>query len=174
MRRAMTGDAAGDSVEVAFELELGDVIAARRYLLVRSWTGRLLPLIGVVVVAEAVALRSGTLLAGAVTWMAVMGVLALYVSPRRAFRTNPKLHGRQRWVLSPERFSYELTAPDGVPLGESSHDWRAVARVHESPRAFLLGWSSVAFMVLPKHALDAGQVEAVRALIAAHAARPGA
>jgi hypothetical protein len=152
-------------VELSFELSLADVLAARRYFVLRGST-----LLVFILTAFAWAVVDGSL--SAVLWIGAFGGLfgswLLYFQPRRAFRGTPHLRGKHRWVLGPDGASFEATDSDGAPLVSSNLTWNYVTSVRETDRAFLLGGSKSSYFLLPKRGLDPAGVTEVRELLAAN------
>lgn len=157
-------------IEVSFELALADVLAARRFLLLRSTAGWVLSAAVVVLLAQVASHGAWIPLVAAVAGIALVGWWLLYLHPRRAFLSSPSRGGRQTWVLGPDGLSFDVKAADGTPLGTSEISWRSVTRVRESSRAFLLSSSRQVAYVLPKRALDPTDVDRVRALLVANVA----
>jgi hypothetical protein len=158
-------------IEVSFQLELADMLAATRFVQLRSSLRWVLPLIVVAGEASAVASRSWSTAVAVLAGVAAAVFMLLYVAPRRSFRANPNMGRTQTWVLNADGIAYEVTDPDGATRMRSDVLWRSVLRMHESRQAFLLSSSNRVFNVLPKRALDAAEVDAVRALLAANVTR---
>lgn len=156
------------NVEVSFELSLADVLAARRFLLLRSTTGWLLPLLAVVLVAQAIGSSSWSLALFVAVWIGLLWPWLLYIQPRRSFKATPGMHGRQTWVLDPDGARYDAVDSDGALLSRSELTWGTIVRARESRQAFLLQPSRAAASVLPKRAFTPQAIADMRALLAAH------
>lgn len=157
-------------IAVSFELALSDLLAARRFLLLRSTASWPLPVLVGALLAQALSIGSWIPAAVALGIFALGIVWLLYFQPRRAFLASPNVRGRQTWMLGPDGLSCEVAAADGARLGRSELEWRAVMRVRESSQAFLLSASRRTVYVLPKRAFDPTAVDRVRALLAAKVA----
>lgn len=156
-------------IEVSFNLEVADVVAARRALLLSSPRPRLGLVAVVVVFGVALALGSWAIAIGVVVWVGVMGLWLFYLNPRRALRTRPSLRGRQTWQLGSDVLSCEVMDEDGNRLADTDLSWRSMTRFRESGALFLLSSAQGPWFVLPKRALDPSAVSTVRALFSARA-----
>lgn len=156
-------------VRVSFKLELADLLAARRSVLLKSPPEFLVPAVLLAAVVGAFATGDWSPAVGAVSAVVVLGFWLLYFQPRRSFRANPMLQGTRTCILSPGGLSIEVSSPQGDRLMKSDLDWGSIVRVRESSGAFLLT-APKALTVLPKRAFDPSQIAIARSLLFAHGA----
>ena len=156
------------NVEVSFQLTLADVLAARRFLLMRSTTGWLLPLLGIALAASAIASSSWSFALDGALWLGLMGPWLFYLQPRRAFKATPSMHAAQNWVVGPGGLRFEAAGADGAQLTSTEMAWATIARARESRTAFLLQPSRGIASVLPKRAFTPQAIADMQALLAAH------
>jgi len=156
------------NVEVSFQLTLADVLAARRFLLLRSKAGWLLPLLAVVLVADAIVRSSWSNALYSVLWLGMLGPWLLYLQPRRAFKATPSMRAAHSWVVGPDGLRFEAVDADSARLASSEMAWATIARARESRAAFVLQPSRGTACVLPKRAFTPQALAEMRTLLAAH------
>jgi hypothetical protein len=157
-------------VRVSFELELADVLAARRSVLLKSPREFLVPAVLLAAVVGSFATGDWSFAVGVVSTFVCLGFWLLYFQPRRSFRANPMLQGTRTCILSPGGLSIEVNSPEGNRLMKSDLDWGSIVRVRESSGAFFLSMAPKALTVLPKRAFDPSQIAIARSLLFAHGA----